>query len=103
MSEAQHSVSCGRISIIDGALSIVSLVSEVDRESVQEALAEFNNRPFLVEKILPKDGERYHLEAKEYHRGDVGFDEVLVRKLESGRLIRLECVCAKQSAPPTRR
>jgi hypothetical protein len=80
----------GRIAIEGGKLSIVSLVNEADRAYVQKSLDEFNNRPFLVDKAPPESGERYSLGATEFERGKPGFDEALIRKLESGRAIRLE-------------
>lgn len=80
----------GRVGIEGGKLSIVSLVNEGDRASVQASLDEFNNRPFLVDKAPPESDERYALGAREYERGQPGFDEALIRKLESGRGIRLE-------------
>jgi hypothetical protein len=80
----------GRIAIDGGVLSIVSLDDESGRESVQDSLDDLNNRPFLVEKAPPKDGERYDIGATEYERGEPGFDDVLIKKLESSHGIRLE-------------
>jgi hypothetical protein len=80
----------GRIAIDAGKLSIVSLIDDSKRERVQKSLDDLNNRPFLAELVPPKDGERYDLGAKEYHRGESGFDEMLIRELELSHAIRLE-------------
>ena len=80
----------GQIAIQGGKLSILSLLKEADRGPVQASLDEFNNRPFLVDKAPPTEDERYAIGAQEYSRGGPGFDEALIRKLESGRGIRLE-------------
>lgn len=74
----------GTVKIKGGALSIVSLTSEDSRASLQKTLDEFNNRPFLVEKSPPKDGQRQSLGATEYKRGEALFDQILIKKLQSG-------------------
>lgn len=80
----------GSVAINAGTLSIVSVVDEADRASLQKSLDDLNNRPFLVEKAPPQSGERYEIGAKEFQRGEPGFDEVLIRKLASSHSIRLE-------------
>jgi hypothetical protein len=39
---------------------------------------------------MPSNAELYEIGAKEYQRGEPGFDEVPIRKLESSHSIRLE-------------
>jgi hypothetical protein len=79
----------GRIAITNGVLSIVSLLKESERAHVQKSLDDLNNQPFLVVKAPPKGKERYALGATEHERGEPGFDEVLIRKLEDSHGIRL--------------
>lgn len=79
----------GTIAIEAGRLSIVNLADESRRARVQKSLDDLNNRPFLVQKAPPANDERYSIGAIELNRGEPGFDEVLIAKLESGHGIRL--------------
>jgi hypothetical protein len=79
----------GRIAITNGVLSIVSLLKESERATVQKSLDDLNNQAFLVVKAPPSGEERYALGATEHKRGQPGFDEVLIRKLEDSHGILL--------------
>lgn len=78
----------GVVCIEQGILTIQSILNESERESFQASLDEFNNRPFLVEVAPPKKQEK-GMGAKEYQRGDEGFEEILIQKLRSQRMIEL--------------